>query len=575
MTSSSAIPFSTNDSPIAEPLTRPNDYNYLVNPQDEKQSKILCETLPISNLMPTPLPSDPINNTTLPINKFNHENKHQIQQQQQQHDLQSFNHYPHPSTSNYPSNHMNIFNNTPSNNVKYPDYYNNKKNPALVVAPSIPHGNLPNHTDLPNHTYNQQPLPPYQHNTLTNQMLNQQQQQLFIQNCQQQYQNGQFPMPNNLIYNQQLQQLQGLNHPQAPFTAPTVQTAMPTGQNVFNQNSNNNTPNFINTPNNVSNQFVPNLQPQQQQPALINNSQGNLWNHPMDNFNSNNTIYNPSAAFNKKPTDTELLKNNHAYANGNINFRGFTQGAQPFKYSQNLMSYPNQMNHQADNSFYSNTFNHSEVAMNPIEYANLRQSNPKCTSNLKSTSFTYNQVSNKPDDDLEFHKKSESININNESDRLARNCISSSSNSSTPTQIISTDGAVASTPTSINSSSISIKPPLHTSIASSLSPTSELLIPGSNGPKITEEKSKIPVNSIEMTSSGSSDSSSSTSSSKSTSFTNSNLFSAFNYSNYVLFPSDGYDISSKQQQHLVHQQIQQHQNTNYFQIEDVLANLMR
>lgn len=544
-----------------ENLVETNDFNYFLNSQDEKPS----ETLP-KNLVPASLQ----NNTDDTIGNPTFISKIQIQQSQnqQQHDTQGYSQYQQPNSGSYPNNHTNICNNdTSGTNIKYPDYYNNKKNTGIVLAPGI-------QTDISNHTYSQQSIPPYQHNNLTNQILNQQQ-QLFIQNCQQQYQNGQFPMPNNLIYNQQLQQLQGLNHHNSQSTSFTVPVQL--GQNFFNQNNhnsnNNNNTNFMNSQNvpmanHVGNQFVSsNISQNNQQTTLINNAQGNLWNHPMDNFNSN-SIYSPSVAtFIKKPTDADLINNNV----NSISSRGFTQGLHQSKYQQNLMSYTNQMNQE--NSYYSGAYNQPEKAHNTNEYTNLHRGNTKCN-NLKSPSFTYNQ--NNPDEDLEFLKKSESIKINNENDRLTRNCISSSSNSSTPTQVNSTDGgASTSTSTSIDSSIISIKPPLQTSLSSALSPTSELIIPQTNGVKPTEEKSKVPINSIEMASSGSSDSSSSASSSKSTSFTNSNLFSAFNYSNYVLFPSEAYDLSSKQEHLVHHQQIQQHQNTNYFQIEDVLANLMR
>lgn len=47
-----------------------------------------------------------------------------------------------------------------------------------------------------------------------------------------------------------------------------------------------------------------------------------------------------------------------------------------------------------------------------------------------------------------------------------------------------------------------------------------------------------------------------------------------NYNSYVLFPSDSFDISSQQLEEQSSQQLQQ-QNSNYYPIEDVLANLIR
>ena len=45
-----------------------------------------------------------------------------------------------------------------------------------------------------------------------------------------------------------------------------------------------------------------------------------------------------------------------------------------------------------------------------------------------------------------------------------------------------------------------------------------------------------------------------------------------NYNSYVLFPSDSFDLSPQQ---LEEQQQLQQQNSNYYPIEDVLANLIR
>jgi hypothetical protein len=90
---------------------------------------------------------------------------------------------------------------------------------------------------------------------------------------------------------------------------------------------------------------------------------------------------------------------------------------------------------------------------------------------------------------------------------------------------------------------------------------------------------KLVAPSLEMSSSGSSDMSSSSSSSKSASSFSSQhpdlLSSAFNYSSYVLFPSDPFGLSEPQQEPTLTASQLQKQNSSYFPIEDVLANLMR
>jgi hypothetical protein len=50
------------------------------------------------------------------------------------------------------------------------------------------------------------------------------------------------------------------------------------------------------------------------------------------------------------------------------------------------------------------------------------------------------------------------------------------------------------------------------------------------------------------------------------------LVGAYNYSSYVLFPSDSFDLSPQQ---LEEQQQLQQQGSSYYPIEDVLANLIR
>ncbi len=120
-----------------------------------------------------------------------------------------------------------------------------------------------------------------------------------------------------------------------------------------------------------------------------------------------------------------------------------------------------------------------------------------------------------------------------------------------------------------------------------LNPTISNLINTSEADKIDTFLSKGSgigiTSSLELSSSGSSDMSSSSSSSKSVSSFSNNpslLSSAFNYSSYVLFPSDPFGLSETTQTQafdepqLITQQTSK-QNSSYFPIEDVLANLMR